>query len=106
VVAWTDRPPRGDLRIEPRRTPHRRRREALGAVPGATTVDAFVMADAALRGDVVLTADPKDLEKLRPAFPGVSLLAKWDRSLSSAFRKRARPGRNPGSPWPSRARPA
>jgi hypothetical protein len=37
--------------------------EALAAVSGATTIDAFVMAGAALRGDGVLTSDPKDLEK-------------------------------------------
>jgi predicted nucleic acid-binding protein len=35
--------------------------EALAAVAGATTIDAFVMAGAALRGDVVLTSDPGDL---------------------------------------------
>ena len=49
--------------------------EALAAVSGATTIDAFVMAGAALRGDVVLTADPTDLEKLRSFFPGVRVLS-------------------------------
>lgn len=49
--------------------------EALAVVSGATTVDAFVMAGAALRGDVVLTSDPKDLEKLRLFFPGVRVLS-------------------------------
>jgi len=33
------------------------------------------MAGAALRGDVVLTSYPKDLEKLRLFFPGVRLLS-------------------------------
>jgi hypothetical protein len=49
--------------------------EALAAVSGATTIDAFVMAGAALRGDVVLTSDQKDLEKLRLFFPGVHVLS-------------------------------
>jgi hypothetical protein len=49
--------------------------EALAAVRGATTIDAFVMAGAALRGDVVLTSNPKDLEKLRVFFPGVRVLS-------------------------------
>lgn len=49
--------------------------EALATVSGATTVDAFVMAGAALRGDVVLTSDPVDLEKLRSFFPGVRVLS-------------------------------
>lgn len=49
--------------------------EALAAVAGATAIDAFVMAGAALRGDVVLTSDPKDLEMLRLFFPGVRVLS-------------------------------
>jgi hypothetical protein len=49
--------------------------EALAAVTGATTIDAFVMAGAALRGDVVLTSDSKDLEKLQLFFPGVRVLS-------------------------------
>jgi hypothetical protein len=49
--------------------------EALATVSGATTIDAFVMAGAALRGDVVLTSDPKDLEKLRSFFPSVRVLS-------------------------------
>lgn len=49
--------------------------EALAAVKGATAVDAIVMASAALRGDVVLTSDVHDLEKLRSFFPAVRLLA-------------------------------
>jgi predicted nucleic acid-binding protein len=49
--------------------------EALSMVPGAGTIDAFVMAGAALRGDVVLTSDFEDLEKLRKVFPGVRVLS-------------------------------
>ena len=49
--------------------------EALAAVPGATAIDAVVMASAALRGGVVLTSDPRDLERLRSYFPAVRVLA-------------------------------
>lgn len=49
--------------------------EALGAVRGATLVDAIVMASAAARGDVVYSSDVEDLEKLRHYFPGVRVLA-------------------------------
>jgi predicted nucleic acid-binding protein len=49
--------------------------EALGAVRGATAVDAIVMASAASRGDVVYTGDLKDLERLRAYFPGVRVLS-------------------------------
>lgn len=49
--------------------------EALAAVRGASTIDAFVMASAALRGDVVFTGDVDDLEKLRAFFPGVRVLS-------------------------------
>ncbi len=45
--------------------------EALAAVRRATTIDAFVMASAALRGDVVYSDDLEDLERLRTFFPGV-----------------------------------
>ena len=48
--------------------------EALATLPGAGTIDAFVMASAALRGDVVFTSDLDDLEKLRKFFPGVRVL--------------------------------
>ncbi len=48
---------------------------ALGAVKGATLVDAIVMASAALRGDVVYTGDMNDLTFLQRHFPGVRLLA-------------------------------
>jgi predicted nucleic acid-binding protein len=49
--------------------------EALAAVPGATLVDAIVMASAALRGDIVYSSDAGDLEKLRRVFPAVRILA-------------------------------
>lgn len=49
--------------------------EALAKVKNATTVDAFVMASAALRGDVVYTGDVDDLERLRAFFPGVRVLS-------------------------------
>ena len=48
--------------------------EALAAVRGATPIDAVVMASAASRGDVVLTSDVHDLERLRGCFPGVRVL--------------------------------
>lgn len=48
--------------------------EALAVVRGATAVDAVVMASASLRGDVVLTSDPQDLERLRRQFPSVRIL--------------------------------
>lgn len=48
---------------------------ALGAVKGATIVDAIVMASAALRGDVVYSGDLEDLSLLQRHFPGVRLLA-------------------------------
>lgn len=49
--------------------------EALATVRRATTIDAFVMASAALRGDVVYTSDVADLERLRVFFPGVRVLS-------------------------------
>ncbi|MBI4471479.1 MAG: hypothetical protein HY646_02350 [Acidobacteria bacterium] len=49
--------------------------EALAAVTNATTIDAFVMSVAALRGDVVYTSDVADMEKLRAFFPGVRVLS-------------------------------
>jgi predicted nucleic acid-binding protein len=49
--------------------------EALAKVKRATTIDAFVMASAALRGDVVYTGDIDDLERLRTFFPGVRVLS-------------------------------
>jgi predicted nucleic acid-binding protein len=49
--------------------------EALAAVPKAGTIDAFVMAGAALRGDLVITSDVQDMERLQAFFPGVRLLS-------------------------------
>lgn len=49
--------------------------EALADVPGATVVDAIVMASAASRGDVVYTSDFSDLDRLRTCFPGVRVLS-------------------------------
>lgn len=49
--------------------------EALGAITGATLVDAIVMASAASRGDVVYSSDVDDLERLRRHFPSVRVLA-------------------------------
>lgn len=48
--------------------------EAIAAVRGATAIDAIVMASAARRGDVVLTSDVHDLERLRSFFPSVRVL--------------------------------
>lgn len=45
---------------------------AVGLVPGAGTIDAIVMASAALRGDTVYTSDLEDLTALRD---GVAELA-------------------------------
>ncbi len=42
---------------------------AVGLVAGAGTIDAIVMASASLRGDVVYTSDPADLERLRANVP-------------------------------------
>jgi hypothetical protein len=49
--------------------------EALAAVPGATVVDAIVMASAATRGDIVYTSDFEDLDRLGAHFPEVRVLA-------------------------------
>ncbi|HEY2383141.1 MAG TPA: PIN domain-containing protein [Terriglobia bacterium] len=49
--------------------------EALAAVTDGGTIDAFVMAVAALRGDVVYTGDVADLQKLGAFFPGVRVLS-------------------------------
>jgi hypothetical protein len=48
--------------------------EAIARVPGATAVDAIVMASAASRGDIVYTSDPGDMDRLRAVFPGVRVL--------------------------------
>jgi len=50
---------------------------AVGLVPGAGTIDAIVMASAALRGDTVYTSDLDDLARLRdrvPEFAAVQVL--------------------------------
>ena len=49
--------------------------EALAATPGATVVDAIVMALAARLGAVVFTSDVENLEELRAFFPGVRVLS-------------------------------
>jgi len=49
--------------------------QALAVVPGATAIDAIVMASAACRGDLVYTSDFDDLERLRAYFTAVRLLA-------------------------------
>ena len=49
--------------------------EALAEVRDATTIDAFVMSVAALRGDVVYSSDLADMERLRSFFPGVKVLS-------------------------------
>jgi predicted nucleic acid-binding protein len=48
--------------------------EALAQVRSATLADAIVMASAAGRGDVVLTSDFADLDRLRQRFPAVRVL--------------------------------
>lgn len=45
--------------------------EAIAALPGATVVDALVMASAAQRGDVIYTSDFEDLDRLHAHFRGV-----------------------------------
>ena len=63
-------------RIEPLTAPIARLAgEALAKIDDATTIDAFVMSSAALRGDVVYTGDVDDFEKLRAYFPSVRVLA-------------------------------
>jgi hypothetical protein len=49
--------------------------EAIAAVPGATAIDALVMASAAQRGDVAYTSDFEDLDRLRVHFPSVRVLS-------------------------------
>jgi hypothetical protein len=49
--------------------------EAMGAISGATAVDAIVMASAARRGDVVYTSDVEDLGRLQRFFRGVRVLS-------------------------------
>lgn len=52
----------------------RRAGEAVGAVRGATTIDAIVVASAATRGDVVLTSDPGDLRPLAEYLGSVAIV--------------------------------
>jgi hypothetical protein len=49
--------------------------EALAAISSASAIDAVVMASAAMRGDVVYTADIVDLERLRRHFPSVRVVS-------------------------------
>jgi hypothetical protein len=39
------------------------------------TIDAIVIATAALADAMVVTGDPKDFDQLAPQFPGVSILS-------------------------------
>jgi len=48
--------------------------EVMGAVPGATLVDAIVVASAASRGDLIYSSDVHDLERIRRVFPNVRIL--------------------------------
>jgi predicted nucleic acid-binding protein len=48
--------------------------EALARVPGATCIDALVMATAARYGGVVFTSDVSDLLRLQKIFPSVRVL--------------------------------
>lgn len=48
---------------------------SMTAVPEATTIDALVMASAALRGGVVYTSDVEDLQRLGSYFPEVRVLS-------------------------------
>jgi predicted nucleic acid-binding protein len=49
--------------------------EAIAAVPGATVVDAIVMASAAARGGLVYTSDFEDLSRLCGHFRAVRVLS-------------------------------
>jgi hypothetical protein len=69
--------------------------EALAAVKRATTGDAFVMASAALRGDVVYTCKVDDLERLRAFFQGVRVLPIGGRSESRLRDSRHEARRDP-----------
>ncbi len=48
--------------------------EALAKIKSAGAIDAFVMASAAARGDIVYTSDVADLERLQAFFPSVRVL--------------------------------
>jgi predicted nucleic acid-binding protein len=47
--------------------------DAMAAVRGASTIDAIVMASAALRGDIVYTSDVDDLMMFHAHFPEVDV---------------------------------
>jgi hypothetical protein len=47
---------------------------ALALEPGATCIDAIVMASAARRGGSVFTSDVQDLQRLQRVFPSVRVL--------------------------------
>jgi predicted nucleic acid-binding protein len=47
----------------------------LAGVDGALTVDALVMATAALLDAIVVTGDPQDFARLAALFPGVTVLS-------------------------------
>jgi len=81
VEWWRARSPRHEaimamFAVEPLTEPLARLAgEAIAAVPGATVVDAIVMASAARRGDPVYTSDVGDLVRLRDGcFPTVRVL--------------------------------
>jgi len=66
----------GGVRVEPLEARLSRfAGEAMASVPGATVVDAIVMASAALRGDIVYTSDVADLELLGVYFPAVRVFS-------------------------------
>lgn len=49
----------------------RRAGELCGRVPGATTIDAIVAVSAAQRGDIVITTDAADLQRLAGELPAI-----------------------------------
>jgi predicted nucleic acid-binding protein len=76
---WRDGPRQRDILAGLEMTPLDERTAkaagaAVGAVQGATSVDAAVMAHAALRADIVWTSDPDDMQLLQRHFPGVRVL--------------------------------
>jgi hypothetical protein len=56
----------------------RRTARALAGAGSGRTLDACVMASAPGRTDAVLTADPDDLRRLAPQFPGVVVVGLAD----------------------------
>lgn len=68
----------GALRIDDSLEVHKAAGVALAKVRGADaslTIDAIVMATAALRDAVLITQDPHDFARLAGHFPGVTVLA-------------------------------